>query len=84
MPTCANCSSSAEYNYENILYCNSHLPRFLRTKSGVVGDKVTYVAEQPLIISAEVIPSQPIVEETPAVDQIEASSTPKKKDAPKA
>jgi len=34
MTTCANCPVEAVYNYEGIPFCETHLPRFLRTKNG--------------------------------------------------
>lgn len=36
MKTCANCTQTAEYDYVGTLYCNTHVPRFLRNKDGSV------------------------------------------------
>lgn len=36
MKKCANCASAAKYSYFSTGYCEAHLPRFLRTKTGVV------------------------------------------------
>ena len=44
MKRCANCDKPAVFNYMSTLYCDSHLPRFLKTRQGL-SVQVAHVAQ---------------------------------------
>lgn len=58
MTTCANCVSDAKYTYVGIQYCEKHLPRFLRDRSGLPGNDVVVLGNA--LNAAPVLPAPPV------------------------
>ena len=74
MYQCANCTSSAEFNYAvgNAYYCSAHLPSFLRLP------KNAHLAN-PMFAAAEVV--APVVEEAIVEEPVEEAKYTKKSKA---
>jgi hypothetical protein len=91
MVTCANCPSEAIYNYEGITFCETHLPRFLRTKNGaqpvdILIKKDAPRGDSPVDVSLFNMNPEPVVAELVEDEQVEEIPEPavKKKSANKA
>ena len=81
MTTCANCSDSATYIYEiseahTILYCGTHLPKFLNDRKNAGTLKTTSEAVQEKSGAFEALApksskksSKAVVEEVPVVEE---------------
>lgn len=85
MVKCANCVEEACCEYVGIKYCEKHLPRFLRTKTGVSSAVKSLAAVEETVVTPPV--PQEVFAALSAISQVEKPApkpAPKKKATPKA
>ena len=89
MKRCANCETPAVFSYMNTLYCESHLPRFLKGRNGLSVDVHQVTQDAPAAAPVWVEPTgtpvetfvEPVVEaivETVVEEPVAAKPAPKK------
>ena len=96
MAKCANCSKDALYSYNVsgdfvINYCQSHLPRFLYTRTGeVLANRIEVVNPTVIEPEVEVLPEiiaqkkakAKVVKEVPVVEEAPVTEEPALEEAP--
>ena len=70
MSKCANCVSDAKYDYYRTLYCEKHLPRFIRDRQGKVSAQFCLVHPDAVIV-ADPLP-EPVFIEVPEEPEVQA------------